>query len=164
LLGLSLELEWASPSLNGQRRRYLIWNVDRCKNKMHRGKCLQTKKGQRLPYYGHHLRLQMIYKCPNLKDQHMQTIPTGHATFRHHYSMRLQNRTSTHQSRTEQTGQRYSIQKYTPTCPGCLMEPESQDHFLQCCAPLELNGTSNFYPPCANNSKNSTQQKICKKK
>ncbi len=22
--------------------------------------------------------------------------------------------------------------KYTPTCPGCLLEPETQDHFLQC--------------------------------
>jgi hypothetical protein len=29
-------------------------------------------------------------------------------------------------------------QKYTPTCPGCLIETESQDHFLQCDAPSRI--------------------------
>jgi hypothetical protein len=34
--------------------------------------------------------------------------------------------------------------KYTPTCPGCLTEHKTQDHFLK----------SNFYPPCEDNLPN----------
>jgi hypothetical protein len=28
--------------------------------------------------------------------------------------------------------------KYSPTCPGCRAEPESQDHYLQCAAPSRM--------------------------